>query len=92
MKFLSTVNEIEATLKRLIRNCEQLRWAVAWASHGTSLFHLLKDNEDKIQQLTAGIHFYQTHPDFIRAFLEPDRTLPCFIDMRLGVIVKSQSA
>lgn len=39
-------------------------------THGTPLFHLLKENEDKIQQLTVGIHFYQTHPDFIGAFLD----------------------
>lgn len=70
MKFLSTPNEIETTLKRLLRKCDHLRWAVAWASHGTSLFDLLKGNEEKIRQMTVGIHFYQTHPDFIGAFLD----------------------
>lgn len=72
MKFLSTPQKIESTLKVLLRNCDRLRWAVAWALHRTSLFTLLKQNEDKIQQLTVGIHFYQTHPDFIAAFLDND--------------------
>ncbi len=70
MRFLGSPKEIEIALKRLIQECQQLRWAVAWASHDTPLFHLLKENEDKIQQLTVGIHFYQTHPDFIGAFLD----------------------
>lgn len=69
MNFLSTPQEIEGTLKRLLRKCDHVRWAVAWASHGTSLFDLLKENEEKIRQLTVGIHFYQTHPDFIATFL-----------------------
>jgi hypothetical protein len=60
VKFLSSPHEIESTLKRLFRKCDHVRWAVAWVSHGTPLFYLLKENEDKTQQLTVGIHFYQT--------------------------------
>jgi len=70
MKLLSSPNEIESAIKRLIRKCGSLRWAVAWASHGNPLFQLLKEHEDKIKQLTVGIHFYQTHPEFIGAFLD----------------------
>ncbi|MCX7428141.1 MAG: phospholipase D family protein [Planctomycetia bacterium] len=69
MQFLASPREIESTLTRLLHKCEQLRWAVAWASHAAPLFPLLKRYERKIQQLTIGIHFYQTHPDFIEAFL-----------------------
>jgi HKD family nuclease len=72
MKFLKSPTEIESAIKHLTRKCRQLRWAVAWASHDFPLFHLLKENETKIRQLTVGIHFYQTHPDFIGAFLNHD--------------------
>lgn len=70
MRFLATSHEIESTLMQLLRRCDHLRWAVAWASHGTSLFDLLKKNKHKIRQLTVGIHFYQTHPTFIAEFLD----------------------
>ena len=72
MKFLKSPGEIESVVKQLTRKCSQLRWAVAWASHDFPLFHLLKENESKIRQLTVGIHFYQTHPNFIGAFLSHD--------------------
>lgn len=70
MKFLKKAEEIDNALRRLISNCKSLRWAVAWASHDFPLFHLLKKNKHKIQQLTVGIHFYQTHPEFIAAFMK----------------------
>lgn len=72
MKFLKSPSEIESIVKQLTRKCRQLRWAVAWASHDFPLFHLLKENESKIRQMTVGIHFYQTHPNFISAFLNHD--------------------
>jgi HKD family nuclease len=36
------------------------------------LFDLLAEHRDKIEQLTVGVHFYQTHPDFIAEFLDHD--------------------
>ena len=72
MKFLKTPKETEAAVRRLIRKCKRMRWAVAWASRYFSLFDLLKKNERKIGQLTVGIHFYQTHPDFIEEFRRND--------------------
>lgn len=68
MKFLATPNDTEQVIKRLISKCERLRWAVAWASRDFPLCNLIKDNQQKIQQLVVGIHFYQTHPDFIATF------------------------
>jgi len=70
MKFLRTQKEIEHQIKRLIDTCTRLRWAVAWASHEFPLFHTLHENRAKIEQLTVGIHFYQTHPDFISSFMD----------------------
>src|SRR5947209_1660220 len=69
MRFLSTPETVEWEIGRLIRKCKRLRWAVAWASHNFGLCQLLEKHESKIHQLTVGIHFYQTHPDFIAAFL-----------------------
>ena len=72
MKFLRTQKEAEGEIRRLLRSCARLRWAVAWASHDFPLFHLLEECKAKIQQLTVGIHFYQTHPDFIASFMDHD--------------------
>ena len=72
MRILTSPSEIEGAIKHLTGRCDHLRWAVAWASHNFPLFNLLKENESKIRQLTVGIHFYQTHPGFIGAFLDQD--------------------
>lgn len=71
MKLLPNSNHIDKEMKRLMRNYSKYSWAVAWAS--TSYrdgFELLKQNRDKIKRLVVGIHFYQTHPDFIREFMK----------------------
>ena len=72
MKFLRTQKEAENQIRRMLRTCTRLRWAVAWASHDFPLFHLLQEHKSKIQQATVGIHFYQTHPDFIASFMDHD--------------------
>jgi hypothetical protein len=72
MRFLASPTEIESTLRSLTKKCTSLRWAVAWASHGFPLFDLLVEQRHKIAQLTVGVHFYQTHPDFIAEFLDHD--------------------
>jgi HKD family nuclease len=72
MKFLGRQKETEQHLRRMLGKCVRLYWAVAWASHDFPLFHLLQENRGKIQQATVGIHFYQTHPDFIASFLDHD--------------------
>ena len=68
MRILHTGAEAEKLLSQLTVKCTTLRWAVAWASHNFSLCKTLADNQGKIDQLAVGIHFYQTHPDFIAAF------------------------
>lgn len=73
MKFLGSPKLIEAELKRLIRTSTRFRWAVAWASQKSPLFDLLKKGAHKIDQLTVGIHFYQTDPEFIAAFMKHGR-------------------
>ncbi len=43
------------------------RWAVAWASAEFSLYEALLEHQSRISQIVVGTHFYQTHPDFLRA-------------------------
>jgi HKD family nuclease len=68
MQFLATQCAIHETISRLIRECSRLRWAVAWASAGFHAFDLLSEHVSKIEQLSVGTHFFQTHPKFIEAF------------------------
>ena len=70
MRFLSTPSEIESVLKEQLTQCISVRWAVAWASCKSPLFEKLVECRDKIEQLVVGIHFYQTDPDFIEAFID----------------------
>ena len=72
MKFLRNNREIQTELKKCIRTAESFRWSVAWASVGFPLFDMLLENRHKIHQLSVGIHFYQTHPDFIASFMDHD--------------------
>ncbi|HMP71316.1 MAG TPA: hypothetical protein PKA76_18350 [Pirellulaceae bacterium] len=72
MKFLRTQKKAEVEIRRLLHSCDRLRWAVAWATHDFALFDVLDKCKAKIQQLTVGIHFYQTHPDFIASFMDQD--------------------
>lgn len=69
MKLLATASEIEHELSRLLaRKDTRLNWAVAWASTGFPAFDGLVKNRSKIDRLTVGLHFYQTHPNFIQDF------------------------
>jgi HKD family nuclease len=69
MKVLATTKQINIELTRLIEECSLCRIAVAWASVGFSVYELLQTHEAKIEQMTVGIHFYQTDPTFIERFL-----------------------
>lgn len=68
MQFLSTASEIEKTLGQLIRRCDQLSLAVAWASRNTRCCDLLHRYQHKIEAAIVGTHFYQTDPEFIADF------------------------
>lgn len=69
MKLITTATELEKEFRRLTKQYDHFYWATAWASSGSKLFNDLLTNKDKIQKIVVGIHFYQTHPDFIEAFL-----------------------
>lgn len=69
MKLLTKTSEIKTEFERLMRQYKQYYWITAWASAGFSLFKDLLEKSDRIIKIIVGIHFYQTHPDFIREFI-----------------------
>lgn len=69
MKLITTATELEKEFRRLTKQYDHFYWATAWASSGSKLFNDLLTNKGKIEKIVVGIHFYQTHPDFIEAFL-----------------------
>lgn len=73
MKLLSTPKELQKEFKRLISHYDQIYWATAWASPVDGIFEVLKNNRHKIQKIVVGIHFYQTHPNFIEEFLDDEK-------------------
>ena len=70
MKLVTTALEIKSVLIHLIEECSSCQIAVAWASADFEVFNVLLNNSDKISRMIVGIHFYQTHPTFIKTFLD----------------------
>jgi HKD family nuclease len=69
MRVLTTPAEISENLIRLIRECSSCQAAVAWASAHFDAFKRLEENHQKIEKMVVGLHFHQTDPDFIEAFM-----------------------
>jgi len=61
-------------LKRLFVNAmekyNQFYWAVAWAGREFDVFDKFFLNQNKIKRVVIGLHFYQTHPDFIKKAIQ----------------------
>lgn len=72
MKFLSTQSELVQEFRRLCKRYNEYYWATAWASINSTPFDDLLLYSAKIKKIIVGIHFYQTHPDFIETFLRND--------------------
>lgn len=83
MKIVSTSQEIKELLINLIGSYQHIRFAVAWASANHEVFKLLQKNKSKIVASTVGLHFYQTHPNFIENFL--DSEIVKFVKNKNGV-------
>ena len=69
MQILTDARSIHDCLKRLIPKATAIEAAAAWASVGFEACDLLFKHRKKIRRLIVGMHFYQTHPDFIEAYL-----------------------
>lgn len=75
MQILSTSSEIEKNICDFIKKYKNISLSVAWASASSKAFGVLMQDENKrkIQSSTVGLHFYQTHPDFIKEFLDDEK-------------------
>ena len=69
MRLITTQARLEKEFNRLLSTYKNYYWATAWAGIGSRSFENLVENEKKINQIIVGIHFYQTHPDFIEMFI-----------------------
>jgi len=72
MKLITTATDLETEFKRLTKQYQQFYWATAWAGESRLLDELLLQKK-KIKKIAVGIHFYQTHPNFIAEFLDDNR-------------------
>jgi len=72
MKLLIS-NEFEKEFDRLLGNYSEVYILTAWATVGFPIYEALVKNANKIKKCVVGLHFYQTHPDFISAFLKNSR-------------------
>lgn len=70
MKLITDSEDLEKTFLRLLDKYSNYYWLTAWASAKSKSFEKLIENKRKIEKIIVGIHFYQTHPDFIESFLE----------------------
>ena len=69
MENITDKNSLERHLLRCIDRHDQVSFATAWASAGTRVFAALKEGADRINLGVVGIHFSQTDPDFMDAFV-----------------------
>jgi len=69
MKLIITATALEIEFQRLMQQYKQYYWTTAWAGTSSVLFNDLVSFKKRIKKIVVGIHFYQTHPDFIETFL-----------------------
>lgn len=69
MKIITNSTDLEKEFLRLQESYSNYFWMSAWASTSSLMFDKLKKSKDKIKKIIVGLHFYQTHPDFIETFL-----------------------
>lgn len=72
MELIVTAIKLETEFKRLTTQYKKYYWTTAWAGVSSTLFSELETRKDRIEKIIVGIHFYQTHPDFIETFLDND--------------------
>lgn len=63
VKFLSA-SQTQATLIALIKNCESMQWAVAWATEN-AVFEAAMKNSSKFEHFVVGTHMFQTQPEVL---------------------------
>lgn len=73
MEIISQAKDLDNKLSHLIQKYSHIRIATAWASMGSKSADKLLKNVTKIRKMVVGIHFYQTHPNFIEEFMNGKR-------------------
>jgi phosphatidylserine/phosphatidylglycerophosphate/cardiolipin synthase-like enzyme len=73
MNILLDNEQLCVKFKFLCKQYDHFEWAVAWAGNDFEESKLLGKYSDKIDKLIVGLHFYQTHPNFIRQYMEHPR-------------------
>lgn len=69
MKALTNANDLKKEFTRLLNSYTNYSWLTAWAGKPFELTDILERNINKIDKIVVGLHFYQTHPDFIKKFI-----------------------
>lgn len=70
MEVITKALKIDETLVNLIKKYKKYRIATAWASLGSKASVELLKNKDRIKMMVVGTHFYQTHPNFVKEFID----------------------
>jgi HKD family nuclease len=69
MRLLTTPGMLRDALKDSFEQATAIHAAVAWASTNFEGFDLIKKYRSKLRRFLVGMHFHQTHPEFIEEFL-----------------------
>lgn len=71
MKFISNPKQLANTFEELSVRYSYFEWAVAWAGDPSSTIpgDILKKHIKKADRIIVGLHFYQTHPNFIERYM-----------------------
>lgn len=72
MKLITDSKILEKEFLRLLDSYKEYYWLTAWASTTSKAFEKLDSYRDRIKRIVVGLHFYQTHPEFIERFLDSE--------------------
>lgn len=70
MKLITESSSLQGTFLNLMSEFKHYFWTTAWAGIGSKPFDSLKKHHKRIGKIVVGLHFYQTHPDFIEQFID----------------------
>jgi len=70
MQLIIKPKELRAKFILLLDQYQEYFFATAWAGMPDGIIENLKNHSDRIRQMIVGIHFYQTHPDFLKTFVD----------------------
>lgn len=69
MKLITNPEDLKFTFLQLMDQYSEFHWTSAWASDASKASTKLWELKHKIKTFVVGIHFNQTHPNFIEKFI-----------------------